>query len=163
MPLLPEPILSRDSSLLLVKIGEPSSNDLRLILVEAKPQSTVVVTELGLANPIEPDQTSRGFELTWWRYVAYSVRNESYFSREDGADFSPGLIGTATNSAYLAYVRATTFASNDYPGPLTHWFVNTEWHCVDVISDTPPEIRELTPEQTARALEGYESGPLLRR
>lgn len=141
------PKLRRGTSLLLARIGEPSNNDLRLVLLETNTQSVVVDTELGPANPIEPDLTSRGFELTWWRYIAYSIRNESYFKPEDGAVFSPGPVGVVTNSAYLAYIAATTFATEAYPGPLTHWFVNTGWHCVDIVSDAAPEVRELDAEE----------------
>lgn len=157
MSLLPGPPLERESSLLLVRVGEPSTNDLRLVLLEMKRQTVVVDTELGPANPVEPDETSRAFELTWWRYVAYSIRNESFYQPEEGQPSPEGLIGTREASAYLAYVSATTFASNDYPGPLTHWFVNAEWHCIDVVSDSAPEVRELDPEQVSALIEADRS------
>lgn len=140
-----------------MSIGEPSNNDLRLVLLESKTQSAVLETDFGPAHSVEPDDTSRGFELTWWRYVAYSVRNESYFKSEDVAAFSAGPIGVATNSAYLSYVAATTFATDDYPGPLTHWFVNAEWHCVDIVSDTRPEVRELDTDEVLTLLKGDRS------
>ena len=155
--LLPE--LPSGSSLLLVRIGEPSNNDLRLVLLEMKTQPAVVDTEFGAAHPVEPDETSRGFELTWWCYLGYSIRNESYFKPEDGAASGPGPVGTVTNSAYLAYIAATTFATNDYPGPLTHWFVDTQWHCIDVVSDSPPEVRELEATEVLTLLEDDRSRP----
>jgi hypothetical protein len=158
MSLLPGPPLAGESTLLLVRIGEPSTNDLRLVLLEMKRQPILVDTELGPANPVEPDETSRAFELIWWRYVAYSVRNEGFYQPEEGQPSPEGLIGTRASSAYLTYVTATTFASDDYPGPLTHWFVNAEWHCIDVVSDSPPEVRELSPEEVS-ALIGTDRSP----
>jgi hypothetical protein len=69
-------------SLWLVSITEPSNNDLRLVVTEARAGPEPTQTELGLATPIRPDQNSRTFELTWYAYVGYSVRNESFFRPE---------------------------------------------------------------------------------
>lgn len=155
--IMPRLDLSPDSSLLVLKIGEPSNNDLSVIVIEAKPGTGVIETELGPAHPIEPDATSRAFEFIWWNYVAYSVRNESYWQQEDGQLPEASLSGVKTASAFLAYVSATTFATDDYPGRLMHWFLNTDWHCIDVVSDTAPEVRELSPEEI---LEVQAAGPI---
>jgi hypothetical protein len=131
-------------SLFLTEIGEPSNNDLRLVVAEgiAGPLEN---TQFGEARRIAPDETSRVFELIWCRYVAYSVRNESFTSLKEGEEPPEDMLTTRTNSAYLDYVKAATFASDDYPGPLTHWSLYTEWHCIDVVSDKPPEIRQIGP------------------
>lgn len=123
---------------------ELSNNDLRLIVVEVRPNGSAEdEADSVQMRPIQPQGDSRVFELTWWRYVTYAVRNESYFAVEDG-EVSSGSTGTRNDTALLAYVTATTFASDDFPGPLTHYFVYSEWHCIDVVSDTPPDVRELT-------------------
>lgn len=141
-------------SLVLVKIGEVGSNNLQLTVIEARPGPSLVETKLGLATPIRPDENSRGFHVTWYGYVAYSVRNESYFRQEGdeplGAD---DLLTTRTNSAFLDYVAATTFATNSFPGELTHWSLYTEWHCIDVVSAEPPELRELSVDEVAGHLD----------
>ena len=154
---VPDLGLSSQATLILAQITEPSTNDLRLVVVEAKPQGVTVETSLGLAHPVQSDASSRGFELTWWRYVAYAVRNESYGKQEPAEPSPSGLFGSRRHSAFLAYVSASTFATDDYPGPLVHWFLNTEWHCVDVVSDTGPEIRELTTDELTRALAGLDA------
>lgn len=148
--------LAPRSSLVLAEIGEPSNNDLRVVVVEVMPNGPAVETERGLATPIEPSVTSRGFELTWWCYVAYSVRNESYFQAEPGEQLGQGFLGAREDTAFLAYVRATTFATNDFPGPLAHWFLYTGWHCIDVVSDTAPEVRELLPDEVQRVIRNME-------
>lgn len=151
--------LSPGSTLVLADLAEPSTNDFRLVVVEAKPQPRSVETEVGLAHPIEPDETSRAFELVWWNYVSYVVRNESYFKPEENEELGRQLVGTREHTAFLRYVQDTTFATSDYPGPLTHWFVYTEWQCIDVVSNTPPDIREMTAAEVetimqARLFEG---------
>lgn len=144
MTLLPAPPLSRDSTLVLASLTEPSNNDLRLVVIEVRP-SVLPQDQADFVQmrPIEPQSDSRVFEITWWRYVTYAIRNESYFAIEQGEVYS-GSTGTRDDTALLAYVKATTFASEDFPGALTHYFVYAGWHCVDVVSDTSPEVRELT-------------------
>lgn len=154
---LPDLGLSPQCSLILARINEPSTNDLSLIVVEAKSQSAAVETTLGPAHPVLPDASSRGFELTWWKYVAYAIRNESYWKQEQGEPSPSGRFGTRSDSAFLAYVSASTFATDAYPGPLAHWFLNTEWHCVDVVSDTGPEVRELSSDELTQTLAGLDA------
>ena len=149
MTFLPAPPLSRQSTLVVADITEPSNNDLRLILVEVRPSSSTVEADVVQMRLIEPQSDSRVFEVMWWRYVTYAVRNESFFRPEDGEQLRGQATGTRVDTALLAYAKATTFASDDFPGALSHYFVYSEWHCVDVISDTPPDVRELTGAERA--------------
>lgn len=133
-------------------MGEPRTNDLRVVVAEAKRGSEPVETELGLATPIRPDITSRVYEIVWSNYVAYNVRNESYFRPEDGEVLGGPPLDVRTSSAYLAYVAASTFATNDYPGVLSHWRLYLEWHCIDVVSVDPPTVRLMDVAETALIL-----------
>jgi hypothetical protein len=142
-------------SLWMCAIGEPRNNDLRVIVVEAKPAPDPEETELGPATPIRPDGASRVYEIVWGGYVAYNVRNESYFSPEPGEELGGPPLAVRRSSAYLAYVSASTFAADDYPGVLTHWRLYLEWHCLDVVSVDPPTIRLLGPEETAPLLADF--------
>ena len=136
-------------SLWLADIGEPSNNELRVVVLEARPAPQPEQTLLGKAYPVRPDEKSRGFELIWDGYVAYSVRNESYFLREGGETLGHDL-HKRTDSAFLNYVKTTTFATDDHPGPLTHWSLYTDWHCIDVVSAEPPQVRRLDASATAK-------------
>ena len=131
----------------MASIREPSNNDLRIVVVEGKVERDPIETDVGPGFPVAPDKTSRAFAITWWAYVAYSVRNESYWREEVGtiADGSP--FGIRENSAFLKYVAETTFASDDYPGPLVHTFLHTEWHCIDVVGVGSPEVTEISASQ----------------
>ncbi|CAN7519744.1 hypothetical protein [Caulobacter sp. LjRoot300] len=144
--------LPNDVSLSMYAIGEPRNNDLRVVVMEAKPASEPVQAVLGLATPIRPDETCRAYEIVWSGYVAYNVRNESYFQAEPGEALGGPPLAVRTASAYLAHVRASTFATDDYPGVLTHWRLYLEWHCLDVVGVDPPEIRLMTADETVAIL-----------
>lgn len=145
----------RHASLWLSDIGEPSINELRLVVVEAKRGYAAVPTEIGAAYPVRPDATSRAFELTWRDYIAYNVINESYIRAGGGGVQGEGHLSIRENSAFLTYVASTTFATDHYPGKLTHWSLDTEWHCIDVVSVGAPELRELTQEEVAVEIGKY--------
>ena len=140
--------LGRGCSLWLAEIGEPRTNDLRVVAIEVSASTQSEETIVGPAFAVRPNQNSRVFELIWYCYVGYSVRNESFFRSED-EDQSNGPLFRRRDTAFLRYIAATTFATDDYPGTMVHWSLYTEWHCVDVVSVDPPEIREL-PDDEAR-------------
>lgn len=142
-------------SLWLADIGEPRNNDLRVVVVEASREPEPRQTALGLATRVRPAAGVRAFEITWYAYVAYGVRNESYFRAEEGEQPGPHQLATRKDSAFLSYVAATTFAKDDFPGPLIHWSLHTDWHCIDVVGVDAPEVRQLEPPEVATLLAAY--------
>lgn len=126
-------------SLFVASLSEVSNNDLRVIVVEGVVAEVTVETPLGEAFPVRPE--GRAFEITWWDYVAYSVVAESW-AKPDHAGPSVRF-GERKDSAYLRYILDSTWAQTDWPGPLSHWFIHTEFHSISVVSSNPPEIREL--------------------
>ncbi|MFA6116796.1 MAG: hypothetical protein WC729_22550 [Sphingomonas sp.] len=144
-------------ALWVVEYGETDENELTISLIEAKISSEVVHTEFGSAHPIYPDESSSVFTVTWSDYVAFAVRNESFALPEEGAALGYGL-GKKAHSHFRTYVAASTFADDEYPGPLTHWFLNAERHCFDVISANAPGISELAPEEAASVRARYRQG-----
>lgn len=81
-------------------------------------------------------------ELTWKHYVAYAVRNESYAMADDGAPTSLPVsqLVERRKSAFLDFLRRTTIASNEFPGPLRHWELVCLNHVIDVVSTSEPVI-----------------------
>lgn len=126
-------------------LGEPLENSLRLVVQEADASgaSPAAQCEGVVASDyrvIASNEMSRTFELRWHNYVAYSVRNES-FAQDGRPDvYSGRLLRTFSNSAFLDYVNSSTFASSDFPGPLTHIGVACLNHVVDVVAVGPPTI-----------------------
>lgn len=139
-----------DKQLSVSLIEEPRTNDLRVVVVETGPEGEPVQTMVGAATPIVPLTGGRGFEIYWSHYVAYVVRNESYFAWEVGETHS-GQSGQRQDSAFLNYLAASTIANDDHPGPLKHWFIYADWHCIDVVGDIAPDIRELSPSEAENA------------
>ena len=142
--------------LFVVEIGEPADQEFRITVanghlgrevplsdVVSKSDVSMANVDLGMVQPIEVTSQSRIFQFHWTDYIAYNVRNESFWALEDGEPKHAGNFYTREKSAFLDFVSATTFASDDYPGPLTHWALETLNHCIAVVSSAPPIIREL--------------------
>jgi hypothetical protein len=140
--------------------GEPEDNVLRLVIEEAKaggPPVPLVAADRETAEPsslirllegctpVESDPSCQLFELVWPRYVAYVVRNELYTAWDDTEEFEGRHFRVYRKSPFGDYVRRATFASDQYPGPLTHWGLVCENHLVDVIGWVPPVMRWLRP------------------
>ena len=130
--------------LYLTEIGEPSDNRLRIVVAEGLlGEPTMIDMEgvsLGEGRPIVISDESQCFELHWDNYVAYAVRDESFWKAEDGEPARGKQLERRFDSAFFRYVSATTFADDEYPGPLEHWSLATLNHCVDVVSVGPPRV-----------------------
>jgi hypothetical protein len=131
-------------NLYLTAIGEPGENQLRIVVAEGLLGEPTKIDfdgiDLGEGRPILVTDESRSYELRWDNYVAYSVRNESYWKEEDGELPRDSMLDRRFNSAFFRYVSETTFADDEYPGPLEHWSLTTLNHCVDVVSVGPPRV-----------------------
>lgn len=111
--------------LYLTDISEPQDNQLRIVVRQASLGLLTNIADPGLTiesvRPMEVTDQSPIWELYWESYVAYVVRDESYWAREEGEPDFDSHFSRRYNSAFFRYVSATTFATNDYPGPLQHW------------------------------------------
>lgn len=130
--------------LYLTHIGEPAENELRIVVTEGLLGETTRIDvdgiDLGEGRPIVMTKESRSFELSWNNYVAYAVRNESFWKGEDGELPRSKMLERRFGSAFFRYVSETTFADDEYPGPLEHWSLTTLRHCIDVVSVGPPQV-----------------------
>ena len=134
-------------NLFLTEIGEPSGNRLRIVVAEGILGRRLPIkfddVDLGKGRPIEVTSESRHFELRWDDYVAYAVRNESFWKAESLEPQMSNHLHRRVDSAFLEFVFKTTFADDDYPGPLQHWALYTLTHCVDVVSVKPPRVQQV--------------------
>ena len=131
-------------NLYLTTIGEPTCNQLRIVVTEGLlgdfEKVDLESNIFGEARPIIITDQSRSFELRWSNYVAYVVRDERFWAAEKEEPLFPHHLKRRFNSAFLRFVSETTFADDHYPGPLEHWAVNTLNHCVDVVSVGRPQV-----------------------
>ncbi len=99
------------------------------------------------ATAIVADETTPKYLVQFASYVAYSVRDESYVSRDEAETWTGRFFRVYTHSKFLDYVEAATLASDDYPGPLTHYELVTLNHIVDVVSIEEPEVKLIDHDQ----------------
>ena len=138
------------ASLYLRDIEEPSQNSLRLLVEEAfvMPEEVSVKikfagAEIANCHLVKSTLDSRLFEIIWGNYVAYSVANESYSTRNESEEFSGRFARLYGKSYFLDYISRATLACKEYPGPLRHLQVVCECHIVDVVSTEFPQIRQI--------------------
>ncbi len=131
--------------LYLTSIGEPEDNVLRFIVEEARSdgplQRTVIHGhDFGESTAIVSDDRCFAYEILFERYVAYSIRDESYTCQDEDEVFTGRLACVYSKSKFLDYVHASTFANDDYPGPITHYGFHCFNHIVDVAALEKPKI-----------------------
>jgi hypothetical protein len=152
METLPKNLAELDTcaSLYLRDIAEPQQNNLRLRIEEASvmPEEVSVTfagTEITNCHLVRPTADSRLFEIVWDNYVAYSVSNESYSTRNESEEFSGKCARLYGKSHFLDYISRATLASEEYPGPLRHIQLVCECHIIDVVSARFPEVKRIPP------------------
>lgn len=123
------------------RVGEkPTSEQL------AEEPNPVLREILEKSRSIEATAECATYEICFTNYVTYSVLNESYtcLNTEVGEQTEGGPIAfVCSESSLLQRTRDRTSASNDWPGPLTHYCLWTSDHVVDVVTDTEPQVRVL--------------------
>jgi hypothetical protein len=138
--------------LFLDSIEELPGNNLRLVIREGRATGPVNEVEVG-GGVIKDVQAvlpyaDSAWEIFFERYVAYSVRNESYTTLDPQEIWEGHLFRTYSKSRFLDYVRVATFACNEYPGTLRHDELVCADHIVDVVAVMPPAIRRAEPPAT---------------
>ena len=111
---------------------------------------------LGPVRAIETGPGCLRYTVVFADCVAYSWRDESYAVQEDEEDDSPTMLRHYTASAFLDYVRASTFAEEAAGFPLQHFALVTLDAVIDVVCAEPPEV-------TAEMLDPDDPGPLPER
>ena len=72
------------------------------------------------------------------------LRNESYVGVDRSEQAAMGQkFQILTKSHFIDYVSRATFASQEYPGPMTHYRIICEGYVVDVIATVAPDITRL--------------------
>jgi hypothetical protein len=131
-------------------ISELEQNSLRLLIEEAPvmPEEVTVNfagTEIANCHLVKSTPNSRLFEIIWNNYVAYSVANESYSTRNESEEFSGRFARLYGKSHFLDNISRATLACKEYPGPLQHVQLVCECHIIDVVSTKFPQVNQLRP------------------
>ncbi|MDY2588513.1 hypothetical protein [Winogradskyella aquimaris] len=112
------------------------------IVGELEKSHKILGVDIGPSRAVYHNENSEIFKITFDRYIAYSVINESYESL-GGTEYVGEKIRTYNKSNFLDYVKADTFASADYPGEFKHYAFISLNHIVNVVSTVEPKIEKV--------------------
>jgi hypothetical protein len=132
--------------LYLRSIYEPEDNVLLFIVQEAgahgQPKDIQIgdVTISGTRD-VMSDESDLAYQIVFSNYISYAVTNESYTVVDETEVRNGRLFCRYTQSHFLKFIQASTFATQDFPGPFTHYQVNCLNHTIDVVSTSEPEIK----------------------
>jgi hypothetical protein len=140
---LNDPIVSQINHYRNLLTRDISRVDARAPVVELgaaiKQDQTVTMGGVRDVHPLEITQDSDLFRLTFPNPVCFAVTDEM-FATAKGDDSSGGWIKMFRGSAFLEFVRETTWAKDEFPGPLVHVQINTLDHRIDVVTAHAPDI-----------------------
>ncbi|QHE52769.1 hypothetical protein [Pontibacillus sp. HMF3514] len=130
---------------------EPHVNSLRLFFERRKVSVTSEILELGdtsfEAKPLVTNNQLPIIQIDFEDYISYSITNESFTTWKEYENFEGNAFRIYSNSHFLDYVKAHTFASEDYPGPFKHFGMSCVDHVINVVSSSNPIITEVKREQ----------------
>ena len=147
--------INKAEYLFLASIEEFAQNNLRIVVQEGR--ATGVPKNIEVAGTVIRDVRSvspyvhSAWEILIERYVAYSVRNESYVKADPEESWSGHLFRTYSKSKFLDYVRGSTFACEEYPGPLRHYELVCSDHIIYVVVARHPAIQRIGSQPGAGA------------
>ncbi|WP_413376368.1 hypothetical protein [Paenibacillus taichungensis] len=100
-----------------------------------------LINTQGSSMIIQDDDRFPIIEIQFDSYIGFSIRNESYTSWDTYEEFEGKIFRIFERSRYLDFIRLSTFATEDYPGPYKHYGVAGLNHIVDIVSIKDPIIR----------------------
>lgn len=140
--------------LFMLKLEEFDINSLRIVIAEGGvDEEAPELSDADMPNeklrdilkgskPITVSPNNAHYEITFNNYIAYAATNEAYTVTDDGK-FDGKIAGTYSESAFLRYVEQATYATQEFPGPFEHycfWCFNQK---IDIVSSTPPTVKEI--------------------
>ena len=130
-------------------IGEPEDNSLRLVIEEAVTEASSTPINIGGlemtdSRGIRVTKDSQVYEVVFDTYIGYSVIDESFALPNDEEVFDGRLFCVYEKSDYLDYLKKSSFACDDHPGPFKHYGFNCLNHIVNVASVDEPVIKLIT-------------------
>ncbi len=135
------------SDVLATDFFEPEENSIQFTLIiglkSEKPED-VFIDGKKISQPyrIYFDGENNKYRVYFETYICYSIINESY-EQLGGKSFIGDKIRIYTDSNFLNYVKADTFASPVYPGEFKHYAFVTGNHIINVASVEEPTIEKL--------------------
>jgi len=119
------------------------NTDLEIIFVigsvSDEPENTIV----GEAFPVDYDDQSERFKVTFNDFIGYSILNESYDNIDTSNEINIDGFRIYKKSNFLDYVLQDTFATQIIKEDVLHYFFFTQDHLINVASSEAPELIKL--------------------
>ncbi|ASR46573.1 hypothetical protein B4V02_07735 [Paenibacillus kribbensis] len=140
--------LSNLKDIYLDQIFETRDNHLRLLFSRSKTNRvaetmTIGNIEINESYSIDIDVTLPQIQMDFEWYIGYSIRNESYTVWDDYEQFDGKIFRIYSKSRYLDFIKTSTIATGDYPGPYKHYGISCLNHIIDIVSTSDPIITEV--------------------
>ena len=104
--------------------------------------SLTSTAEFNLVIRLDVTDPDRIFEVAWTDFISMAVRSEHYCQWDNDEVWTgKHVFRTYTKSKFLDFVDAGTFATADYPGPFTHYQIQSLYQIIDVASRQPPSVK----------------------
>lgn len=127
---------------------ETDVNSLRLYINRCKTSEEaedIVIGERVIKDSFRVmlDDTLPTIQIEFETYIGYSIRNESYTVWDSEEVFEGKLFRIYSKSKYLDFIKASTIATEDYPGPFVHYELVCLDHIIDIVSVSKPIVKEV--------------------
>jgi hypothetical protein len=139
--------INKAKDILAIDLFEPEENTLQFTLIIGLVTKTPVDVlidgeKISKTYRIYFDGNNDKYKVYFDSYICYNVINESY-EQLGGASYVGNKIRVYTESNFLVYVKADTFATKDYPGEFKHYSFITGNHIINVASVEEPIIEKI--------------------
>lgn len=119
------------------------NTDLELIFVIGSVSNDPNNTLVGEAYPVDYDDQSERYSMTFNDFVGYSILNESYDNIDTSNEIIIDGFRIYKESNFLDYILKDTFATQIIEEDIFHYFFFTQDHLINVASSKSPDIVKL--------------------
>ncbi len=115
--------------ILKVEIGIPETGD-----------KTETIGGIKDVQPLFLSDKSTIFKFEFRNFVSYSITEEMFVKNSEYDVFEGAWVRLYSNSHFKDFVQKTTWASDEYPGELHHFQINSYSHRIDVVTSFLPQV-----------------------
>tara|TARA_B100000674_G_C37142586_1_gene602819 strand:+ start:66 stop:506 length:441 start_codon:yes stop_codon:yes gene_type:complete len=117
--------------------------DLELYFVIGKASEKPIQTIVGEGFPVDYNEQSTKYKVTFYNFIGHSILNESYDNIDTPNEIKKNGFRVYKKSNFLNYVLKDTFAAQVIDEEILHYFFFTQNHLINIASSTEPEIKKL--------------------
>jgi hypothetical protein len=139
---LMEKDINRAKYLYLDKIVEENDLELHIYIDEAVSDSEIIenIESVSRCSPIITNELCERYNFIFQNYVCYSIRNESFTSKDDEEEFQGNLFRLYSKSKFLDYVQLSCIGLEVLAPKMKHYEIICLNHIIDVATENEPIV-----------------------